>query len=59
MNAQSNSFKLPQTPKSFTIKLGGRLGVAVHTFNPSTREAETGRSEFEASLDYITWAACQ
>jgi hypothetical protein len=28
------------------------LWVEVHTFNPSTWEAEAGRSEFEASLVY-------
>jgi hypothetical protein len=26
--------------------------VVVHAFNPSTQEAEAGRSEFEASLVY-------
>ena len=32
--------------------MGFRPGIVVHTFNPSTWEAEAGR-EFEASLVYV------
>ena len=30
----------------------GRKEVVVHAFNPSTQEAEAGKSEFEATLVY-------
>lgn len=29
---------------------GWKLGLVVCTYNPSTQEAETGKTEFEASL---------
>jgi hypothetical protein len=37
-----------------TLQEKKKAGVVVHTFNPSTQEAEAGRqiSEFEASLVY-------
>lgn len=35
------------------IKRDEDPGMVVHTFNPSTPEADTGKSLFEASLLYI------
>lgn len=36
-----------------------RPDVVVHSFNPSTQEAEAVRSKFEASLIYITSSTLQ
>ena len=43
----SSSIALPPP-----FKCMGELGLVVHTYNPSTQEAEAGRSELEASLAY-------
>ena len=34
------------------LKKSSEPGVVVHAFNPSSSEAEAGRSEFKASLVY-------
>lgn len=36
-----------------------RQAVVAHAFDPSTQEAEAGRFEFEASLDYREFQNCQ
>jgi hypothetical protein len=43
---------IPRTTKTRVKKKSVRPGLTANSFNPSTWEAEAGRSEFEASLVY-------
>lgn len=43
---------LPLVKVVIVLNIPQSTGTVVHTSNPSTQEAETGRSEFEASLGY-------